>query len=111
MSNFGADRARLVNGNYPSAPDQVYGWTTSSNPAIPRRSENEDARISQCAGSRSPCGGASMGRRSGGDDARGRRFALVFVYRRFLRVGRLENRYGTPAIPPQICEVFRQLQL
>ena len=36
---------------------------------------------------------------------------LVFVYRRFLRVARLENRYGTSAIPAQIREVFRQLQL
>ena len=78
---------RSGNSSYPSAPDQVYGRTASSNPAISRRSENEDARISKCAGSRSPCGGASLGRRSGGDDARGRRFGLVFVYRRFLRVG------------------------
>ena len=50
------------NGSFASAPDQVYGWAASSNPAISRRSENEDARISQCAGSRSPCGGTSMGR-------------------------------------------------
>ena len=45
------------------------------------------------------------------DDARGRRSGIVFVYRRFLRVARLENRYGTPAIPAQIREVFWQLQL
>ena len=50
-------------------------------------------------------------RRSSHDDARGRRSTLVFVYRRFLRVARLENRYGTSAIPAQIREVFRQLQL
>ena len=37
--------------------------------------------------------------------------ALVFVYRRFFRLARLENRHGTPAIPPQIRDVVRQLQL
>ena len=108
ISNFGADRARSGNGSYASAPDKVYGWAASSNPAISRRSENEDARISQCARSRSAFGRASMGRRST-LDARGRRSGIVFVYRRFLRVARLENRYGTAAIPPQIREVFWQL--
>ena len=57
------------------------------------------------------CGGASMGGGPSRDDARGRRSALVYVYRRFLRLARLENRYGAPATPAQIREVFRQLQL
>ncbi len=50
-------------------------------------------------------------RRSSHDDARGRRPTLVFVHRRFLRVARLENRHGRSAIPAQVREVFRQLQL
>ena len=104
-----AQIARAGNGSYASAPDKVYGWAASSNPAISRRSENEDARISQCARSRSAFGRASMGRRSSAENARGRRSGIVFVYRRFLRVARLENRYGTTAIPPQIREVFWQL--
>src|SRR4029077_18372982 len=100
---------RSGDGRYASAPDKVYGRAASSNSAISRRSENEDARISQYAGSRSPRGGASMGRRSSRDDARGRRSALVFVYGRFLLLARLENRYETPATLAQIREIFRQL--
>jgi hypothetical protein len=63
-----------------SAADQVYRRTASSYPPIPRRSENQDARISECARSRSSGGRTSVGCQPNCGDARGRRSALLFVH-------------------------------
>src|SRR5262249_25944871 len=106
----GTDRTRACNGGDASAFDQIYRRSASPNPPISRRSEDQDAWIPECAGSRSPCGGTSMERRSSRDDARGRRSEFVFVYRRFFRVARMEDRRRTAAIPTQVRQILRQLQ-